>query len=380
MISTKIRIRLPIWFSIMSLLFCINLAFIPGGTLRVLRTIIMLFDLLIVFGNYRYRHGIRNPEIWIYIAVIILSGFVNRGFNDAFLQAIFYAGMILASYLIIGCAQIKYGEDELLNALGRVLIAVMTLVDFLIILRGVSGAHIDGRTDEFYYIGSKFTVSYLNMLLLAILMRGYKDKSKIPILCVSMVMIGICYMVDCMTGVTGVIVMIVLYILKNKVEEAITKPIVLTCAVILSGVFALVMQLVVELKPVQWFLLKIVNTDLELTGRANIFAILGRLFVNKPVLGYGYGNTIVKNTLGYGNPQNGLFDIGISYGIIGLIVFLVIVYIVSKSRKYRNEINQREYPILVFIYAMIVCGTVEINFSILFLIALSLYKNREVGA
>ena len=356
-----------------------NLSFLQGSMLRTLRITIILLDLLIVFGNYRYRHGVRNPEILIYTAVIVLSGFVNRSSNDAFSQAVLYAGMILASYLIMGCAQIKYGEDELLSSLERVLMVIMVLVDFFIIIRGGSGTHIAGRTDEFYYIGSKFTISYFNMLLLALLMRGCKNKFKIPILCVSVIMIGISYMVDCMTGVTGLLVMVLLYILENKIEEIITKPIVLVGATILSGVFALVMQLVVNLQPVQWFLVNVVNTDLEMTGRASIFAILGRLLARKPFLGYGYGNTIVKNNLGYGNPQNGLFDIGIAYGVIGIIAFLLVIYIASRSRKNRREVNQREYPILAFIYAMIVCGTVEINFSILFLISLSLYKNREVA-
>ena len=112
-----------------------------------------------------------------------------------------------------------------------------------------------------------------------------------------------------------------------------------------------------------------------MTGRARIYMSLQQIFFNNPIWGNGYGNEVVKNYLGYGNVQNGFFDIVTSYGLVGVAIFLLLIYNAVKSRKNNYELS----PILMFIYAMIICGTVEINFSIFFLIALSVYKWREKG-
>lgn len=375
---TEVRVRLPIILSVLSLLFCVNLS-ISRETLRLLRIAIIGLDAIVVLSNFRYRYGLKNPEVWIYTGVIVLSGLLNYRFSNSFFQAALYGGMILMSYLIIDCAQREYGEEELLNSLCNTMIVVMIIVDGLIISKGGVGSYLTGRTDTFYYIGSKFTVSYFNMLLLALLMWRYQKKSRFLVLCITGVMIWVSYSVDCMTGVTGLLVMLFLYLFSSRVENVLKKPLIAIGAVILSGTFALLLQIVVEFRPIQWFLTSIVKTDLELTGRAGIFAVLERIFLEKPFFGYGYGNTAVKNVLGYGNPQNGLFDIGISYGFIGIIAFLLLAYVVVESRSIVEDEEKSMFPVLIFIYAMTVCGTVEINFSILMLIALSLYKYRGLN-
>ena len=375
MLIGRIKIRLPILLSILSLLFCVNLSFVSGSTLIVIRLSIIIMDALVVIYENRRNLRIKNLEMWGYAITIMISGFVNNRKDGLLFQVILYSMMLLMSYLIIGCAQIKYGEESFQNTLCKVLIIIMVIVDFLIILRGGVGTYINGRTDMFFYIGSKFVVSYFNMLLLALLMRKFFQKPKIFFICIAGGMIFVSYIIDCMTGVTGIMVMMVIYIFNDKIEKVLKKPWVVTGTVVLSGIFVLLLQFVVGLYPVQFFLTKVVNTDLELTGRADIFAILSKLLFVKPVWGYGYGNTAVRDFLGYGNPQNGLFDIGISYGFVGICTFLILVFTVVKSRE-KSE-NKGMFAILIFIYAMIVCGTVEINFSILMIIALSIYKNRR---
>lgn len=372
MFTGRVRVRFPIIFSIISLFFCINLSVLSPTALRAVRLIIIALDSLIVFKHWRIHGGIKNPEIWAFSLMIIVSGYINYGIDNSFFQSVLYALMLLMAYLTFNCAVTRYGETEVCNAVCIFLILVMTVIDILIIISGGTGTYITGRTDYFYYIGSKFVVSYLNMFLLALLMWRYKTKNNILLFIVAGIMIITCYFVDCMTGVTGILTMLIMYLLKDKICSIASKPIVVVAAVIASGVFALVMQFVVSLSAVQWFLRTVVHTDLELTGRAGIFAILWRLFSEKPIWGYGYGNTAVKGFLGYGNPQNGLFDIAISYGIVGVIGFLFVVYQVVKSR---DDCEKKDmFPILTFIYGMIICGTVEINFSILMLIGLALYK------
>lgn len=373
----RVRIRLPIIFSVLSLVFCFNLAMLSGIMIRLIRITLILLDVFVVIHQAGIHQKIRNPEIWTYTIVIIMSGYINSGIGHSLQQALLYAGMLLMSYLITRCAIEIYGEEELLKVLSNFLCVIMTVIDIMIIFNNGVGTHLTGRSDLFYYIGSKFTVSYFNMFLFALIIWKSKKKQKLLIIGLASVFIYISFLIDCMTGVTGILVMVIMCLTKDKIEDVVRKPWIVTFSVLLSGAFAMAMQSVVNLQPVRWFLTFVVRTDLEMTGRAGIFAILGKLFLKKPVLGYGYGNTAVKDFLGYGNPQNGLLDIGISYGIVGILAFLLLVFKATATRKYKNNEEKNMYPILVFIYAMIVCGTVEINFSILMIFALALYKKRE---
>lgn len=369
-----IKIHKTIFMVLASLLFSFNLgAWFAQTTVVMFRLVVIMLDAFVLISYARKPIRTLAPEIWIYGAIIVFVGFMNKSTNESFFSAIIYATMIVMSFLIFQCAQRICGEERVFNSLFAFLGLIMIVVDILIITTKGVGMRLDGRYDHFYYIGSKFVVSYFNMLLFALYLGKQKYKRSIQSIAFAAILIYICYLIDCMTGVTGLFTIIIIYFLQDKVVIWLKKPSVVICAIILSGAFALSVEAVTNIKSIQWLLVNVLNTDLDMTGRSGIFAILTKIFTAKPLFGYGYGNTAVRDLLGYGNPQNGFFDILISYGLVGIVSFINVVYSVFKSNV-NIELSRQKTMMIAFIYAMILCGTVEINFSLILILALGLYK------
>ena len=56
-----------------------------------------------------------------------------------------------------------------------------------------------------------------------------------------------------------------------------------------------------------------------MTGRTPIYDCLELLINEKPVFGWGYGNTAVMALVGYGNAQNGIAELMVNYGAFGVL-------------------------------------------------------------
>ena len=62
-------------------------------------------------------------------------------------------------------------------------------------------------------------------------------------------------------------------------------------------------------------------------GRLIIYEKITRIIEQKPWFGYGYMSDIVNQVVTFGNAQNGLLDMIVQYGIVGLICWGIFVYI-----------------------------------------------------
>ena len=70
---------------------------------------------------------------------------------------------------------------------------------------------------------------------------------------------------------------------------------------------------------------------------------------------------MIETYLGYGNPQNGVLKILLDTGIIGLLLYSILVFMALRPLNGKNfALN---FPIIAFLYAMIVASLVEINLT-----------------
>ena len=132
-------------------------------------------------------------------------------------------------------------------------------------------------------------------------------------------------------------------------------------------------------KPVQYVIINVLHEDLTLTGRMNIYNEISNILLEHKWLGYGYGKSydIIMSRIGYADSQNALMECIINYGIVGTGVLLLIFYF---SIKLSNG-NERKFYIMIYLYAMVVMGVVEITINLLFMFAVSMMidESNKIG-
>lgn len=95
----------------------------------------------------------------------------------------------------------------------------------------------------------------------------------------------------------------------------------------------IISQAYLNVSPITYFITNILKKDVTLTGRDIIYTNIVSIFLKNPLLGFGYENSIVKNSLshfaeGYNSAHNSPFQILIEVGIVGFAIFFVLVFLV----------------------------------------------------
>ena len=90
---------------------------------------------------------------------------------------------------------------------------------------------------------------------------------------------------------------------------------------------------------VQYFIQNVLGKSSTLSGRSQIWAIIFRFISKKALIGYGYYNGMIERHLGYGNPQNGVLKILLDTGIIGLLLYGILVFIALRPLNGKNFVN-----------------------------------------
>lgn len=115
---------------------------------------------------------------------------------------------------------------------------------------------------------------------------------------------------------------------------------------------------------VQYIVVDVLGEDLTLTGRLSMYEKLGDVLTECPLYGFGIGNAPLT-TFMYGvgeNAQNGLFNMFIESGFIGTTAYLIAAILLIKH----TEGNHFYFPIIAFIYMMLLLSTIEVTFTTYF--------------
>lgn len=102
---------------------------------------------------------------------------------------------------------------------------------------------------------------------------------------------------------------------------------------------------------------------MTLTGRTRIYLILLDAITQKPWFGWGqdHGMWFLGYYYNTPNAQNGLFNYITDYGLIGGIIFLILLNYLC-----RNVKNKNGYYILAIIFTFIILSSVEITYNLQF--------------
>ena len=130
---------------------------------------------------------------------------------------------------------------------------------------------------------------------------------------------------------------------------------------------------ILNYKPIQFFIVEILNEDLTLTGRLEIYDNDLEIISKKLFLGYGYGNShdVMYDAIKAPNTQNGLLECVLNFGVLGTFILLLIIYNVFKN----YDKNKNKIPLIIYIYAFSILGMVEVTINITYIAVIALINN-----
>ena len=137
--------------------------------------------------------------------------------------------------------------------------------------------------------------------------------------------------------------------------------------------FVVIYSIVLDSSLVKFIVQQVFDRDISLTGRTNIYKLLGTVLTNDIWTGYGYGinYSVSKALFNYDNTQNGLMEWILQVGIIGtsfLVLFLYVLFFrISKAKPSTAII-----PILSFIYVLTIIAMIEISLDLFYFMAIGL--------
>lgn len=337
----------------------------------------------------------RSTLIWggVLAFSYLISSAVNRQYNGLYVT---FSGVIYACKMILYIAvpwiSVKKRGSRKITKVSRDCLLLYWVPSVITVL--IQGRNVVDNANNIYFIGNKFNVAYLNVILLCFnlyLMRRDNNERQRFVLSLkirhSSVLNGLFYFLIIyldlyMKAYTGLFMIIFVLLLsfisrlfKFKINRRwtgflnfISSPIVLVVSVILSGIVTVALDAIMSLPTIATYLGTIGKTG-NILSRTLIYKNLGEIISKKPWIGYGYGTAVVSRYFGP-NAQNGLAQVAIQAGIIGVVLMLLITYHCGKMGK---NSGGRTAPFLFGVYAFILSATVEITLGGSFLILLAFY-------
>lgn len=367
-----------------------DISLITGTSSNVIHLILSF--ICIVYGFIRWKKHIKEDLLVFSILIlitteIILSTYLNKN-NEYIKASILSFAKIMGTYF--ACMGISRAVPDNFYKGGA--IATGLLIVFNDALMILNPSQYYGRNDSFYIgtflLGNKFNVAYTHFffLLFELLFLNKKRIHRVTTLILISIITAICAYVKCSSMIVGLIFLAMLILLPNKIRKIASG----RFTMILYGASALFVPLfsyITQIGFVRNLVVNVLHKDLTFTGRANIYIILYGLIRKRFLFGYGYASTIIEKTtfngyVGYGNAQNAFFDIFINYGLIGIILYTLLLYtVVSKFKSDIKYYDQRYWILISSLFVIILIGTVEITYRELFIlniIMINAYRNAAV--
>ncbi|HBI61974.1 MAG TPA: hypothetical protein DDY31_12315 [Lachnospiraceae bacterium] len=353
----------------------VKFPFVPPVIVRLCKAVVAggAFLYLIQRGEIHIKGQF---PILIFCCSILVSSLLAYRLTVNFAFSLVYALMIYELFVLTDRWIALYGAKNYFQVMFCLFLALCLLNDTVLLFDV-------GATT--YMLGNKFGVAYYHLLLLtylaALLWERKKDKGKLQLenivmLVFALLSVFISKIVDTNTGMIGILIFILLYLLPDVVKKTLCNPVVTCFALYALSATILFWDYILSIDFIKNTIVNLLHRSLSLTGRLGIYRILYGLFQQRPLVGWGYESNIVAQEL-YGNAQNGIVHLAIQYGVIGVLCFTFLIFMIMK----RSDESYRERMVMVAaMYSFFVMATVEIVFSNIFFVVMAVlfaFDNRN---
>lgn len=347
--------------------------FLPDALRQGMKIVILVGVFLFIVFNTN-KKMLLNCSL-IFCSCIILSGVVagvggNYEIRDI-LDSILYALTFYDLYTFAALCKSKGYSDKLITCMYR-----MNLIYCILTVISVAIVGVENNSNNVAYLfGNKFTSAYLFVLLIALYGASHemnKKRNQLSLCLIFVFAIFLSLYMDCATATVTLALLFVMYLIPDKMKQQLIKGKYVVIALILSALIVFWIEGVLKVDFVNRIVSDYFNKSYTVTGRLEIYnEYLANVILGSFWVGYGYSNMIMKNLTGvYANAQNGLLEIFVNFGFLGVAALLFTVYCCYKH----SEKGTRKFYLSLVVYGMIIAAIFEVSLNWFFLLGLCLIR------
>ena len=364
-----------LWSLIIFHACCITIYY--GKFTNVFTIIALLLSLMIVITKIPQFLSKRNFKINIILLLFAMIGLVSSFIRKININTEkFFFGKLLILFLFVEYSIEKKKKKNVIKVFG----ILYFIYGFISVLLDIFNHSLYITASKNYLIGNKFAVSYAILMAIILLTITISSSKKPQIIknlfltIIYIIAISCCIYVDCNTGMLCCIIFIIWNNSKVNLKKLISGKKILIVSILSSAILMLFRSTLLNLPPIQYFIVNILNRSLTLSGRTVIYDHIFNIILQKPLLGYGFGNNydILYNLIQAPNTQNALLEWWFNSGMVGLILLLFLIYYIFYNlSKYKLKNNYMK-PLVIGEYIFLILGSIEITIGSAFFILLSL--------
>lgn len=364
---------------------------IPISEFAYYKRPLLIIAALCIVGmiNYIYPYLLKKEYFFglclvlMFITMLWYSTITNMNTTYGYspIAATINMTLFIVELFLLAIVIAEYGYVERIFLLSFKYIIILLIVTDVLMFTGMV-TFTDGLF-ETYLIGTKFDISYLHIFAVAFYLLnrrpgfGFRARHIFLTMFFSALVILLAIRVDCMTGVIGSVLLVVLMVVFNTfTDSALTffsKTWVLILFIVGSGIVSFLFEQLVAAPIVGDFIVNVLGRQITLTGRTDIYSLFMLKVGGNFNWGYGLGSayTTSMSLFGYADAQNALLQWILQIGIIPCL-FMISGFVGSFKGINRDEDLILIMPIIALVYVFICLGTVEItyNMNFFYLIAL----------
>lgn len=305
--------------------------------------------------------SIKSNKLSIYFSFFAFWVIIDTWLNEKDLYSVLIHMSFCLGFLLIAEKSIRQENDwffENLLLISKILL-IINLFFVIWYPNGITTSK-DYLLTPFYFLGLNNQVTPFLIMTSLLLIIDYKRKSKIfTLVLFQLIIVCSVIMMGSGTGLLCVAIMILGYLIwscKNLFSSQTTwkkkqkhKYIIITAILMSLGIVFFNFQMVFK-----WLLVGILRKDLSLSGRTNTWELAINQFINRPILGYGYGHMVT----GHYYAHNIILELATVFGIVGLVLYSI--FCIKTFKQYFVKGNQ-DYvvPIICATIALIIANTSE---------------------
>ena len=327
--------------------------------------VIMLTVAVVYLVTNRRRIKFINISL-IYSGAVVLSSvvayFTKKIYITSMINGLYYAICLFCFYNIISNFIKNNRYYDLITILFRITVFYNVTSFISVIIHGT------GNSQSVIYLwGGKFDTCYYFILMVSLFYVAHmKDvtkslKWKLAFLSIVFISFLFCAYINCITVMMALLLMFIFSFFGPKIRMFFSKRMTVVIFILASGLVLFVLTRILSISFIENIITGVLGKSITLTSRTPIYErYLFPLIYGSPILGYGYGSSIMhQTTLVYWNAQNGIFEIMLNFGAVGLAAFLVTVFKALKgNNKYENG-----WGLYMLVYGFIIAATIEISYT-----------------
>lgn len=317
------RDHLAVYALSISLFFSVfKISILPTGVMQLIKLVALAYILLTCFRNFSKIRGFISVGVFLGTTVVcaaLNNGSFGASFNLAILFAIQVFCILSASVSIF-----RYKIESLkgLRIFLGILFTASLFNDISILTVSSIGS------GSIYLLGNKFVLGYIHLIIFGLyatvlqVKKGYVKYNAGILFLYGVYSLALMAYLKASTCLLAILFTMLFYYVMPPKSGRIIKGntgvlLLVGASVAFFGIITLL-----DLPIIRYFIQEVLGKSLTLTGRLQIYEMLGGLVDERLYCGWGFNSDIVSYVVGYGNAQNGIMQVIVESGLIGGFFFL----------------------------------------------------------